>query len=93
MGAQESIETRLARIEERVNATATIIESFGPTARQTMEHTYEIEDLAERLKEITAACKEIKAAIDKGSNRRALLVALVPVLVALVTTAGFLLHG
>jgi DNA repair ATPase RecN len=90
---QESIETRLARIEERVNATATIIESFGPTARQSMEHEYELGELTKRLEKITEACQEIKAAIDKGTNRRAMLVALVPVLVALVTTAGFLLHG
>lgn len=89
----ESIETRLARIEERVSATATIIETFGPTAKQTMEHAFEIEDMTERLDKITEACREIKAAIDRQANRRALLLGLVPVLVALITTAGFLLHG
>lgn len=76
-----------------MNAAATIIESFGPTARQTMENTYDVEQITERLDKLDSVCAEIKKAVDKGSNRRAILLGLVPVLVALITTAGFVIHG
>lgn len=90
---RESIETRLARIEERLSASNTIVETFGPTAKQTMENAYEVEQITERLDRLDAACVEIKRAVDRGANRRAILLGLVPVLVALITTAGFILHG
>lgn len=37
--------------------------------------------------------QRIEAKVEKGNNRRALLLGLVPVFVALITTAGFLLKG
>lgn len=89
----ESIETRLARIEERLRASSTIVDTFGPTAQQTMQNTYEVEQITERLDRLDAVCAEIKKAVDKGANRRTTLYALVPVFVALITTAGFLIHG
>jgi tetrahydromethanopterin S-methyltransferase subunit B len=89
----ESLETRVVRLEERMNASKTIVETFGPTAKQTMENAYEVEQITERLDKLDKACAEIKAAVDKSANRRTTLYALVPVFVALITTAGFLIHG
>jgi hypothetical protein len=88
-----SIETRSAVIEERLRSAGAIVDTFGPTAQQTMQNTYEVEEITKRLDRLDAACMEIKKAVDRGSNRRAILLGLVPVLVALITTAGFLLHG